>query len=118
MKFFISFIVCMLVMPFTVKAAIQENPAYYSHVYDKATVMSGDLDRYEIGSEVVREWGIRDADGADLVNPETDEDGDLPTAIVIFIVVMYLSLSKYGGGGPGGRRRTARQVYRSGGFPK
>lgn len=221
MRFLVSFVVCMLVMPFTIMAAIPEKPAYNSHVYDKANVILddveqqliqaakelesstgnvivmmtldtiGDIEPSEFGAGVIREWGIGDGkldngmlifattnqdnddivtwiavgegleldypdgllrsmidtymmpylekgdyttafsnifstiyvkmDGdigsTDLIKPIKEEDGDLPTALIIFIVIIYLSLSKFGGGGPGGRRRTARRIYRTGGFP-
>ncbi|ATP41723.1 methanol dehydrogenase [Solibacillus sp. R5-41] len=58
-----------------------------------------------------------DVGGTDLVKPVNEDDADLPTALIIFIVIIYLSLSKFGGGGPGGRRRTVRHIYRTGGFP-
>ncbi|MEG0384885.1 MAG: TPM domain-containing protein, partial [Solibacillus sp.] len=91
MRFLVSIIVCMLVMPLTIMAAIPEKPAYNSYVYDKADVISddveqnliraakalegstgnvivmmtidtiGDLEPYEFGTEVIRKWGIGDA---------------------------------------------------------
>ncbi|MGE7021354.1 TPM domain-containing protein [Solibacillus cecembensis] len=90
MRFLVSIIVCMLVMPLTIMAAIPEKPAYNSYVYDKANVISddveqnliraakalegstgnvivmmtidtiGDLAPYEFGTEVIRKWGIGD----------------------------------------------------------
>ena len=55
--------------------------------------------------------------GADLVKPVSNNEGDgIPIGFIILIIIIYIIITKFGGGGPGNRRRTARRVYRSGGF--
>lgn len=43
-------------------------------------------------------------------------ENDFVFAIIVFLIILYLSMSKFGGGGPGGRRRTARRAYTAGGY--
>ncbi|MER2107713.1 MAG: TPM domain-containing protein [Solibacillus sp.] len=56
--------------------------------------------------------------GGESVESPVDVSGgsDFVFAIVVFLVILYLSMSKFGGGGPGGRRRTARRAYTAGGY--
>lgn len=90
MRFLVSLIICMLVLPFAAMAKVPDKPAYNSYVYDSANVISddmeqkliqaakalegstgnvivmmtidtiGDLEAYEFGTEVIRRWGIGD----------------------------------------------------------
>ena len=59
-----------------------------------------------------------EAGGTNLVKPvSNDEGGGISIWFIILIIILYVIITKFGGGGPGKRRRTARRVYRSGGFP-
>ena len=59
-----------------------------------------------------------EAGGADLVTPiSNNEEEGISIGFIILIIIIYIIITKFGGGGPGNRRRTARRVYRSGGFP-
>ena len=70
-----------------------------------------------IFSQFYEEMG-GEAGGADLVKPvSNDEEEGLSIGFIILIIIIYFIVTKFGGGGPGSRRRTARRVYRNGGFP-
>ena len=59
-----------------------------------------------------------EASGADLVKPvSNNEEEGISIGIILLIIIIYIIVTKFGGGGPGNRRRTARRVYRTGGFP-
>lgn len=91
MRFLVSFLVCMLAIPAVMMAAIPEKPTINSYVYDKADVIAddveqqliqaakalesstgnvvvmmtidttGDLQPKEYSEQVMRQWGIGDA---------------------------------------------------------
>ena len=87
--------------------------------YMKPYLVNGDYTSAfaNIFSQFYEEMG-GEAGGVDLVKPiDSNEDEGISIGFIILIIIIYIIVTKFGGGGPGSRRRTARRVYRSGGFP-
>ena len=87
--------------------------------YMKPYLINGDYTSAfaNIFSQFYEEMG-GEAGGTDLVKPvSSNEEEGISIGIILLIIILYIIVTKFGGGGPGNRRRTARRVYRTGGFP-